>query len=68
MGSDCSLAHCFQYFLACSPGGTSKFAKNSQATSGFCFCLGNVLFPDLALELPPRSCFVNFHGIGVIGK
>ena len=39
MGSDCSLIHCFLYFLTCSPGGTSKFVKNSQSASGFCFCL-----------------------------
>ena len=36
-------------FLACSPGGTSKFAKNSQPVSGFCFCLVNVLLPGLPL-------------------
>ena len=27
----------------------SKFAKNSKPASGFCFCLGNVLFPGLPL-------------------
>ena len=49
MGSDCSLVHCFKYFLACSPSGTRKFAKNSHLASGFSFCLGNVLFPGLPL-------------------
>ena len=47
--SDCSLVHYFRYFLACSSGGTSKFKKNSQPASGFCFYLGNVLFPGLPL-------------------
>ena len=49
MGSDCSLVHCFKYFLACSPSGIRKFAKNSHPASGFCFCLGSVLFPGLPL-------------------
>ena len=34
--------------LACFPGDTSKFVKNSrQPASGFCFCLGNMRFPGL---------------------
>ena len=44
MGSDCSLVHCFKYFLACSSNGTSKFAKNSQPASGFYFCLAMCCF------------------------
>ena len=49
MGSDCYLGHCFQFFLAYSPDGTSAFAKDSQPASGFGLCLGKVWFPGLPL-------------------
>ena len=50
MGSDCSLVDCFRYFLACSPGGTSKFAKDGQPASGFHLCHGKVGFPVCLLS------------------
>ena len=39
MGSDCSLVHCFQYLLACSAGGTSKFAEDGQSCLAFASAL-----------------------------
>ena len=58
LGSDCSLVHSFKYFLACSPSGTRKLAKNSQPVSGFSFCLGNMLCPGLPLvKCDSKVCY-----------